>query len=86
MGRGKGNLEAIHAVGLGTMDAGVPQISNDAFWIPKERSGSSGKLGTVFMNIQDFSLFSDEGIGSVLRLVNGPLTPALEIFIYLFLN
>lgn len=51
-------------------------ISNDPFWVPKERR----KLPTVSIHIQDFSLFSDEGIGSVLRLVNGPLTAALEIF------
>lgn len=51
-------------------------ISNDPFWVPKERR----KLPTVSIHIQDFSLFSDEGIGSVVRLANGPLTPALEIF------
>jgi len=52
----------------------------DTFQFPKERSGSLGKLLTIFIHIQGFSLFSDEGIGSVLRIVNGPLTPAVEIF------
>lgn len=52
----------------------------DTFWFPKERSGTLGKLLTIFIHIQGFSLFSDEGIGSVLRLLNGPSTPALEIF------
>lgn len=83
--RGKGNLEVINTVGLvyneGLCLMSAPiRFKADIFGFPKERRVSLRKLLTIFIHIQVFSLFSDEGIGSVLKLLNGPLTPVLVIF------
>lgn len=85
--RGKGNLEVINTVGLAYNESlclmsSPMRFKADTFGFPKERSGSFCRLLTIFIHIQDFSLFSDEGIGSVLGLLNGPPTAILVIFFF----